>query len=83
MVLDYRDAATRPGGAVRRFWGDTGVALHLGHGDELSGAHLENLVLADLLAWRDARLDRAEVFYWRTAIGERDEAAVAKDSLTE
>ncbi|HEX9733960.1 MAG TPA: ATP-binding protein [Thermoanaerobaculia bacterium] len=52
------------------YWGDTGVALHLGEGDEPGGAHLENLVLADLLAWRDARLDRAELFYWRTAIGE-------------
>ena len=35
-----------------------------------TGAYLENLVLGDLLAWWDARLDRAEVFYWRTAIGE-------------
>jgi hypothetical protein len=52
------------------YWGDTGVALHLGEGDETTGAHLENLVLADLLAWRDAHLDRAELFYWRTAIGE-------------
>jgi predicted AAA+ superfamily ATPase len=52
------------------YWGDTGVALHLGGSEEPGGGHLENLVLADLLAWRDARLDRAEVCYWRTAIGE-------------
>lgn len=52
------------------YWGDTGVALHLSGGAEPGGAHLENLVLCDLLAWRDARLDPAEVFYWRTAIGE-------------
>jgi len=52
------------------YWGDTGVALHLGGSNEPGGAHLENLVLHDLLAWRDARLDRAEVCYWRTAIGE-------------
>ncbi len=52
------------------YWGDTGVALHLAAGAEPGGAHLENLVLADLLAWRDARLDPAELFYWRTAIGE-------------
>ena len=51
------------------YWGDTGVALHLA-GAEPGGAHLENLVLLDLLAWRDARVDRAEVLYWRTAIGE-------------
>ena len=52
------------------YWGDTGVALHLGGSDEPGGVHLENLVLHDLLAWRDARLDRAELCYWRTTIGE-------------
>ena len=52
------------------YWGDTGLALHMGELGEPGGAHLENLVLHDLLVWRDARIDRAEVFYWRTAIGE-------------
>jgi hypothetical protein len=52
------------------YWGDTGVALHLAGGAEPGGAHLENLVLHDLLAWRDARIERAEVLYWRTAVGE-------------
>src|SRR5688572_9688758 len=52
------------------YWGDTGVALHLAEIDEPSGAHLENLVLHDLLAWRDARLERAELGYWRTASGD-------------
>ena len=52
------------------YWGDTGLALHLGGQDEPGGSHLENLVLHDLLAWRDARLERAEIGYWRTAIGE-------------
>ena len=52
------------------YWADTGVALHLGGHDEPGGAHLENLVLNDLIAWRDARIDRAEVCYWRTTIGE-------------
>jgi predicted AAA+ superfamily ATPase len=56
--------------APRIYWGDTGVALHLAGVDEPTGAHLENIVLSDLLAWRDSRLDRAEVGYWRTAIGE-------------
>jgi predicted AAA+ superfamily ATPase len=56
--------------APKIYWGDTGVALHLAGLDEPSGAHLENLVLQDLLAWRDARLDRAQIGYWRTAIGE-------------
>lgn len=52
------------------YWADPGVALHLGEVGEPTGAHLENLVLCDLLAWRDARLERAEVTYWRTASGE-------------
>ena len=52
------------------YWGDTGVALHLAADPEPAGAHLENLVLHDLLAWRDARLAPAEIFYWRTTIGE-------------
>ena len=52
------------------YWGDTGVAMHLTQEEEPRGAHLENLVLHDLLTWRDARLERAEVLYWRTAIGE-------------
>ena len=52
------------------YWGDTGVALHLAQVEEPGGAHLENLVLNDLLAWRDARDYRAEVLYWRTAAGE-------------
>jgi predicted AAA+ superfamily ATPase len=53
----------------RVFWGDTGVALHLG-AKVPAGAHLENLVLHDLLAWRDARFERVELAYWRTTIGE-------------
>jgi hypothetical protein len=56
--------------APKIYWGDTGVALHLAEVQEPGGAHLENLVLHDLLAWRDARIERAELGYWRTAIGE-------------
>lgn len=52
------------------YWSDTGLALYLAQVGEPTGAHLENLVLADLLAWRDARLEPAEVYYWRTTIGE-------------
>ena len=52
------------------YWGDTAAALHLAQQDEPSGACLENLVLQDLLAWRDARLERAEILHWRTAAGE-------------
>ena len=31
-----------------------------------SGAHLENLVLLDLLAWRDSQIPAPEVLFWRT-----------------
>ena len=55
--------------APKLYWGDTGIALHLA-GAEPQGAHLENVVLHDLLAWRDARVARAELGYWRTTIGE-------------
>ena len=52
------------------YWGDTGVAMHLAQEEEPRGEHLENLVLQDLLAWRDARLGQAEILYWRTTVGE-------------
>ncbi|MEX2182106.1 MAG: ATP-binding protein [Gemmatimonadaceae bacterium] len=52
------------------YWADTGVALHLAGNPDPEGAHLENLVLHDLLVWRDQRLDPAELTYWRTATGE-------------
>ena len=55
--------------APKLYWGDTGIALHLA-GSEPQGSHLENLVLQDLLVWRDARVARAELGYWRTTIGE-------------
>src|SRR5262249_37176027 len=38
--------------------------------EEPAGAHFENLVLADLLAWRDARQRRPEILYWRATTGE-------------
>jgi len=50
------------------YWNDVGwscisVAL------EPAGAHLENYVLTDPLAWRDTETPRPEVTYWRTAAG--------------
>ncbi len=52
------------------YWGDTGLAMHLAQEDEPRGAHLENLVLHDLLVWRDSRSARAEVLHWRATTGE-------------
>lgn len=52
------------------YWGDVGLALHLAGDPEPTGAHLENLVLQDLLVWRDARAGRAEILFWRTSSGQ-------------
>lgn len=52
------------------YWADTGVALHLAGATKADGAHLENLVLADLLAWREGRREATEILYWRTASGD-------------
>lgn len=52
------------------YWADTGLAMHLAGASEPAGAHLENLVLQDLMVWRDVTVDRPEICYWRTATGE-------------
>jgi predicted AAA+ superfamily ATPase len=54
------------------YWNDPALALHLGHSGseaEPSGAHFENLVFCDLLAWRDMHVPRAAVTYGRTSAG--------------
>jgi predicted AAA+ superfamily ATPase len=61
------------------YWGDTSLALHLAGLKTPDGAHLENLVLHDLLTWRDARVDAAEICYWRTAAGEEVDLVVETD----
>jgi uncharacterized protein len=55
--------------APKLYWSDTGLALFLSGETEPRGAHLENLILIDLLAWRDLQAQRPEVLYWRTATG--------------
>jgi predicted AAA+ superfamily ATPase len=51
------------------YWSDTALALHLAGDPEPCGAHLENLVVNDLLAWRDAQVRAPEILYWRTSKG--------------
>lgn len=53
----------------RIYWSDPGLALHLAGDPEPSGAHLENIVLHDLLAWKETHPARTAVFYWRTTGG--------------
>ncbi|HWB79408.1 MAG TPA: ATP-binding protein [Nannocystaceae bacterium] len=52
------------------YWSDVGLAMHLAGESEPRGAHLENLVLADLLAWAGAKVDGPAILYWRTAVGD-------------
>ena len=54
----------------RLYWSDTGLALHIAGNPSPTGAHLENVVLADLLAWRDTCIPAPEILYWRTVAGD-------------
>jgi uncharacterized protein len=54
------------------YWNDSALALHLAHGgtdNSPGGAHFENLILCDLLAWRDTQAPRSTITYWRTSSG--------------
>jgi predicted AAA+ superfamily ATPase len=51
------------------YWADAALAMATAGSTEPTGFHLENLVLSQLLVWRDAREPRAELLYWRTANG--------------
>lgn len=55
--------------AAKGYWIDTGLAMHVAGEREPRGAHFENLVLGDLLAWRAVQPRRPDVLYWRTAGG--------------
>lgn len=52
--------------APKLYWSDTGLALALAGTSEPTGAHLENIVLTDLLAWRETQPGRPSILYWRT-----------------
>lgn len=51
-------------------WNDTGLAMHLAGEEVPRGEHLENLILSDLTAWRDAEPIESQLLYWRTHDGE-------------
>ncbi len=52
------------------YWSDTALAMHIAGSVVPDGPHLENVILGDLLAWRETQLHRPEILYWRTARGE-------------
>lgn len=63
----------------KAYWCDTALALRLAGTSRPHGPHLENLVLSDLLAWRDASVEqRPELFYWRTATGEEVDLVIER-----
>jgi len=51
------------------YWSDTGLALHLSGEPAPRGAHLENIILTDLLAWSATASPRTTVLHWRTRAG--------------
>ncbi len=51
------------------YWSDAGLARYLADEPEPRGEHLENLVLTDLVAWRDGQVGRPQVLYWQTTQG--------------
>ena len=51
------------------YWCDPGLALHLAGDTEPGGAHLENLIACELFAWRETRLRRPNILFWRTSKG--------------
>jgi predicted AAA+ superfamily ATPase len=65
------------------YWSDTALALHLAGEDAPRGAHLENLVLGDILAWSASLVATSpQVMYWRTASGREVDFVVEwKDRL--
>lgn len=53
----------------KAYWADTALALFLAGEAEPRGAHFENLVLSDLVAWRDTEVEAPQILYWRTSDG--------------
>lgn len=52
--------------------------MFLASEDEPRGAHLENMILADVLAWSGAQIDAPAVHYWRTASGDEVDFVVVR-----
>lgn len=63
----------------KAYWADTGLALHLAGIARPDGPHLENLVLHDLLVWRDAGERAVEIGYWRTVTGEEVDFVIERE----
>ena len=64
------------------YWADPALALWLGGAGAPTGEHLENLILMDLVIWRDCQTPAPELLYWRTTTDrEVDFVVESKDRL--
>lgn len=61
------------------YWSDTGLALHLTGTQQATGAHLENIVCTELLAWRELDAARPAILYWRTDTGEEVDFVIERN----
>lgn len=50
------------------YWNDSALALQIGR-EQPTGAHFENAILMDLLAWKDSVVRKPNILYWRTTTG--------------
>jgi len=72
-----RSRSTRLIKSPKIYWNDTGLAAFLSslsssedvQSHRNAGALLENLVLTQLLVWREIEFPRPQIYYWRTASG--------------
>lgn len=55
--------------SAKVYWADSALGLFLGGAPDPEGVHLENLILADLLVWRDLQAPRPSVMHWRSVSG--------------
>ena len=51
------------------YWNEAALAMHLAGLREPTGAHFENMILLELLAWAEGGDRPTEIGYWRTSTG--------------
>lgn len=69
MVLLPAYSVTRTKRVVKSpklYWNDPALAMHLAGETEPRGEHFENLILQDLLTWRELQTGLPQLLYWRT-----------------
>ncbi len=62
------------------YWTDTGLALFLAQ-KEPDGAYFENMILNELMAWRDIQDIRTEILFWRTASNKEVDFVIEQGSV--